>query len=86
MDLHSTPSGGRADTANASLKTTQNSWVTAPALAVELDICQRTLDRWIRDAALGFPQPRYVNKRKYFERSAIEAWKTATAVKAAGER
>jgi hypothetical protein len=86
MDLHPAPSGGRADAANATLKAAQSAWITAPALAAELGICARTLDRWLHDAALGFPRPHVVNKRRYFERNAIDAWKTATAVKAAGAR
>jgi hypothetical protein len=44
------------------------------------------LARWLRDIPMGFPRPRLVNKRLYFERGAVEAWKAATAVKAAGAR
>jgi hypothetical protein len=80
------PSSGRDDAARASKKASQSAWITNTALAAELDVCPRTLDRWLRDIALGFPRPHYVNKRKYFERSEIENWKAATAVKAAGER
>jgi predicted DNA-binding transcriptional regulator AlpA len=58
-------------------------WIPAPHLADELGISRRTLARWLRDIALGFPRPRIVNHRLYFERSAVDAWKTATAVKAA---
>jgi len=86
MDSLPTPSSGHADAVLASRKAARCAWVPAPALAIELGICQRTLDRWIRDEALGFPEPRYVNKRKYFERDAIDTWKTSTAVKAAGAR
>jgi hypothetical protein len=84
VDSLPTPSSGRADAVLASRKAAQGAWVSAPALAAELGICDRTLARWLHDAALGFPRPRVVNKRNYFEREAIDTWKTATAVKAAG--
>jgi hypothetical protein len=59
-------------------------WIPAPQLAAELGISRRTLGRWLRDVTLGFPRPRVVNNRLYFERSPVEAWKTATARLAAG--
>jgi predicted DNA-binding transcriptional regulator AlpA len=84
MDLLPTPSGGEADAANARSKVSHSAWIPAPELADELGVCTRTLDRWLRDVALAFPRPRCVNKRRYFERNAIEAWKTSQAVKVAG--
>jgi hypothetical protein len=35
---------------------------------------------------MGFPRPRCVNKRLYFERVAVDAWKAATAVRMAEAR
>ena len=61
-------------------------WIPAPQLAAELGVSRRTLARWLLDAALAFPRPRCVNHRLYFERSSIEAWKTAAAVKMAEAR
>jgi predicted DNA-binding transcriptional regulator AlpA len=86
LDILPTPSGGRADSARAAVAFEQCSWVPATELAAELGISRRTLARWLRDIALGFPRPRCVNHRLYFERGAVEAWKTSTAVKAAGAR
>jgi hypothetical protein len=86
LEILSTPSGGRADSARGAVAFEQRSWVPAPVLADELGITRRTLGRWLRDIGLGFPQPRCVNNRLYFERVAVEAWKAATAVKAAGAR
>jgi excisionase family DNA binding protein len=85
MDVMPTPSGGKADAARAS-KFEQCEWIPTPQLARELGVSRRTLGRWLRDGALGFPRPHCVNRRLYFERHAIEAWKTATAVKIAGAR
>jgi predicted DNA-binding transcriptional regulator AlpA len=86
LEILPTPNGGRADSARGAVAFEQCSWVTATVLADELGITRRTLGRWLRDIPLGFPRPRCVNHRLYFERSAIDAWKTATAVKAAGGR
>jgi predicted DNA-binding transcriptional regulator AlpA len=80
------PSSGRADAARAAVVFEQRSWIPAPELAAELGVSRRTLGRWLCDIALGFPRPKIVNHRLYFERSSIEAWKAATAVKAAGAR
>jgi predicted DNA-binding transcriptional regulator AlpA len=82
-----TSSSGKADAelaaARASPKFQQSTWIPSTQLAAELGVCRRTLGRWLDDAGLGFPQPRIVNRRLYFERSEIDNWKTATAVKAA---
>ena len=86
LEIFPTPSGGRADSARGAVAFEQRSWVPATVLADELGITRRTLGRWLRDIRLGFPQPRRVNHRLYFERSSIEAWKTATAVKVAEAR
>jgi predicted DNA-binding transcriptional regulator AlpA len=81
VDIFPTPSGGRADAARAAVAFEQRSWIPATELADELGISRRTLARWLRDVALGFPRPKIVNHRLYFERSAIDQWKTATALK-----
>ena len=86
LDILPTPSAGRTDAACAAVALERRSWIPAPQLADELGISRRTLARWLLDLALEFPQPRIVNRRLYFERSSIEAWKTATAIKAAGAR
>ena len=86
MDISPTPSGGRADAARSAFVTEQRSWVPATELAAELGVTRRTLARWMCDIALGLPRPRCVNHRLYFERGAVEAWKAATAIKAAGAR
>jgi hypothetical protein len=67
-------------------ETNGTQWVSAPRLAAELGISRRTLARWLLHAELGFPAPKIVNHRLYFERSGVDAWKTLTAVKTAGAR
>jgi hypothetical protein len=58
-------------------------WIPATQLAAELGVSRRTIGRWLLDVTLGFPRPKIVNHRLYFERSSVEAWKTTTAVKVA---
>ncbi len=77
MDLLPIPSGGRADAARATARAAQNAWISSGHVAFELGICRRTLTRWLHDVSLGFPRPKIVNHRLYFERSAIDAWKAA---------
>jgi excisionase family DNA binding protein len=86
LDIMPVPSSGRADAARAAVAFEQRSWIPATELAAELGVSRRTLARWLRDVALGFPRPRCVNHRLYFERGAVEAWKAATAVKGAEAR
>jgi hypothetical protein len=35
-------------------------------------ICDKTLDRWCANPKLGFPQPMYVNKRRYFDEDELD--------------
>ena len=37
-------------------------------------IVDRTLDRWVANEALSFPQPLIINRRPYFRLAEIEAW------------
>jgi hypothetical protein len=77
------PSGGHADAEIGARRFEQRSsgWVPATQLAAELGVCRRTLARWLRDVPMGFPRPHIVNKRLYFSRDQIEAWKITSSVK-----
>ena len=48
------------------------SFIPTSALARELGVHRRTLARWMDD---GFPMPKIINGRLYFQRDEIEAWK-----------
>lgn len=56
-----------------------------PARAVwsRYGVSDRTLDRWIGNAALGFPKPVIINKRRYFRERQLQAWEVARAKSAA---
>lgn len=56
---------------------TDTSWIPGPALARELGVSSKTLARWTNNVYSGFPRPRVINKRLYFQRNEIEAWKEA---------
>ena len=54
--------------------------VPDPQAAKELNICLMTIWRWDRDpqlAALGWPPPVYIRKRKYRGRKLLEKFKSA---------
>ena len=38
------------------------------------DVTDRTLDRWVADPRLQFPQPVVINRRRYFAEDEIEAF------------
>ena len=40
---------------------------------------RRTLDRWLADESLGFPEPLVIHGRLYFDQDKIEAWKRQRA-------
>jgi len=49
--------------------------VPAPTVATECNVTRRTVGRWLLDEKLGFPTPVEINRRLYFRRSELEAWK-----------
>ena len=54
--------------------------VPAVTVASEFHTTRRTIGRWFVTPAMGFPQPVEINKRLYFRRSELEAWKLSRAV------
>lgn len=54
---------------------TGNPLIPAPAIAAELGVNIRTLDRWLRDPDLAFPKPVRIKTRNYFPRAEIDNWK-----------
>lgn len=43
------------------------------------DISGMTLWRWLHDERLGFPKPRYINKRRYWDEAELDAFDEAQA-------
>jgi predicted DNA-binding transcriptional regulator AlpA len=44
-----------------------------------------TVWRWLRDPYLGFPQPIYLGKRRYWRLADLEAWERSRAAASQGE-
>jgi predicted DNA-binding transcriptional regulator AlpA len=38
------------------------------------NLSDMSLWRWLRDDELGFPQPRYINGRRYWSESDLDRW------------
>jgi predicted DNA-binding transcriptional regulator AlpA len=56
--------------------------LTAPQICARYgNISDMTLWRWLRNAALGFPKPMVINRRRYWRLAEIEAWERAQASK-----
>jgi hypothetical protein len=63
--------------------------VPDPQAAKELNISLMTIWRWDRDvqlAALGWPPPVYIRKRKYRGRKLLEQFKSTTLRRSIGAR
>jgi predicted DNA-binding transcriptional regulator AlpA len=52
-------------------------WIPAPQVAEELGIHRRSLARWLLDNELGLPAAVRIKHRLYFDRAALEDWKSA---------
>jgi hypothetical protein len=48
-------------------------------------ISDRTLDRWTANPALSFPQPIFINKRRYWRISELAEWERSRAKGGAAE-
>ncbi len=59
----------------------QRTMLSSRAVLARFGICSRSLDRWIVNASLNFPQPLMINSRRYFYLDEIEAWERAQAAK-----
>jgi len=57
------------------METKPQTLVPAPKAASECHVTRRSLGRWMKDERLNFPRPVEINKRLYFDRDELEAWK-----------
>lgn len=56
---------------------TGDTWVPITFVAREFGRNRRTLGRWLKDPALGFPSVITLNGRLYVRRAELENWKRA---------
>jgi predicted DNA-binding transcriptional regulator AlpA len=61
----------------------QQTFLTGPQVQRRYQKSHVTIWRWVRDPALGFPQPIQINGRSYWRLSDLEAWEAAQASKSA---
>ena len=64
--------------------TATDNLIPAPHVCARYKRNERTLDRWLKDEALGFPQPIYIKNRRYFREAELVAWERAQASKVRG--
>ena len=58
-------------------------FLTGPQVQARYARSHVTLWRWVRDPALGFPQPMQINRLNYWRLSDLEAWEAAQAMQGA---
>jgi len=48
-------------------------------VAARYSVTTRSIDRWRKDPELAFPQPIYINDRKYWSLADLEEWERRRA-------
>jgi predicted DNA-binding transcriptional regulator AlpA len=43
-------------------------------VAARYSVSDKTIDRWAADAKLGFPPPRWINGRRYWDEAELDAF------------
>lgn len=62
-------------------------YITSSKVLVRFgDISRMTLQRWVRDPELGFPQPLIIGQRWYFKKSELDDWERQQREKSNIER
>ncbi len=56
---------------------TPSALIPHSALAASLGVHVRTLKRWVANASLNFPPAITINKRRYYDRATVDAWRDA---------
>jgi predicted DNA-binding transcriptional regulator AlpA len=57
----------------------ESALLPASSVWTRFGVVDRTLDRWLEKASLGFPRPIVINRRRYFRESEIVAWERMQA-------
>lgn len=55
----------------------QTTYLPARAVRARYGVSDMSLWRWLRDEALGFPQPIRVNGRRFWQIAQLEAWEAS---------
>jgi hypothetical protein len=57
----------------------EESLLPTRAVCARYQVVPRTIERWVEDEGLGFPQPLFINRRKYFRQRELEAFERRRA-------
>jgi predicted DNA-binding transcriptional regulator AlpA len=58
-------------------------FLPARLVAARYTASLRTIDRWLLDERLGFPQPVYLGRMRFWRVADLEAWEAAQAERSA---
>lgn len=53
------------------------------AVCARYEVVSRSIERWLERSELGFPQPTYINKRRYWDAAELDAWDRRCAAQTA---
>lgn len=63
--------------------TTQDTLLPSREVWTRYGVCDRTLDRWVADPALGFPAPLRINRRRYWRAADLQTWERGRGTRSA---
>jgi hypothetical protein len=58
---------------------TDGPWLPARKVWGRYGTTDRTLDRWVADPEMNFPQPMLIKNRRYFNEAELTAWERRRA-------
>jgi predicted DNA-binding transcriptional regulator AlpA len=56
------------------MEQTRKSYLTGPEVQRRYSVTKMTIHRWLADPRMGFPRPRKINNRNYFDEAELDAW------------
>jgi predicted DNA-binding transcriptional regulator AlpA len=54
-------------------------YLPASQVCARYGVSAMTVWRWLKNTALGFPSPTFINKRRYWDLSKLQAWEASRA-------
>jgi len=56
-----------------------DSYLPSVKVAARYGVCSKTLDRWTGNNKLNFPQPLWINRRRFWRLADLHAWERIRA-------
>lgn len=56
------------------MEQTRKTFLTGPQVQARYSVTKMTIHRWLADTRMGFPQPRKINNRNYFDEAELNAF------------